>query len=300
LPTFKITVAYDGTAFVGWQRQASGTSIQGLLEDALRDLDRRDVTVIGAGRTDAGVHALGQVASFSLVRSIENEALVGALNARLPNTVRIVAAEAAPDSFHARFGATRKIYRYRMWNADVLSPFERQYCWHVSAPLDRSAMADAATLIEGRHDFSAFQAAGSSIRSTAREIFSSRIVAGLKPRTTSEDDGFIAALPPRVTSEAVCGAGLQACDPALIVYEVCGDGFLRHMVRTIVGSLVDIGRRRHPVAWIREVLIGRDRARAGPTAPACGLVLVAVEYGGRLLAADRTDPLQSATHSKDA
>jgi tRNA pseudouridine38-40 synthase len=273
LPTFKITVAYDGTGFVGWQRQASGTSIQGLLEDALRDLDRRDVTVIGAGRTDAGVHALGQVASFSLVRSIENAVLVGALNARLPSAVRIVAAEAAPDSFHARFGATRKTYRYRLWNADVLSPFERQYCWHVSGPLDRSAMAGAAMLIEGRHDFSAFQAAGSAVRSTEREIFSSRIA------SAAEGD---------------------SSDVALITYEVCGDGFLRHMVRTIVGTLVDIGRRRYPVEWIREVLIGRDRTRAGPTAPAGGLVLVAVEYGRRLLAADRTDPLQSATLSKDA
>src|SRR5262245_43809283 len=114
MPTFKITLTYDGTDFVGWQRQAAGTSIQGLIEDALADLDQREVSVIGAGRTDAGVHALGQVASFALNRSIDGGALVGALNARLPRAVRVLAASEVPASFHARFGARRKTYRYRI------------------------------------------------------------------------------------------------------------------------------------------------------------------------------------------
>jgi len=246
---FKITIAYDGTDFVGWQRQASGTSIQGLLEEALRDLDGREVTVTGAGRTDAGVHALGQVASFVLHRSMESPALIGALNARLPATVRVVAAEEAADTFHARFDATRKDYRYRIWNADVQSPFERAYAWHVSGVLDTAAMGAAAALLVGRRNFAAFQAAGSATATSDREVFSSVVTA---PKT---------------------------CDPPLVIYEISGSGFLRHMVRNIVGSLVEIGRGRRPVEWITQVLEGRSRSLAGPTAPPHGLVLVAVEYG---------------------
>jgi tRNA pseudouridine38-40 synthase len=246
---FKITIAYDGTGVVGWQRQASGTSIQGLLEEALRELDERDVTVTGAGRTDAGVHALGQVASFVLHRSMESRRLMGALNARLPATVRVVAAEEVADTFHARFNATSKSYRYRIWNAEVQSPFERAYAWHVSGVLDTAAMGAAASLVLGRRDFAAFQAAGSATASSDREVFSSVVKAP------------------------------QTCDPPLVIYEISGSGFLRHMVRNIVGSLVEIGRGRRPVEWMIQVLDSRSRALAGPTAPPHGLVLVAVEYG---------------------
>src|SRR5262245_28336319 len=175
MPTFKITLAYDGTDFVGWQRQASGTSIQGLLEEALRELDRRDVSVTGAGRTDAGVHAAGQVASFAIDRAIDAGELVGALNARPPPTVRVLAAEAVAADFHARYGARSKTYRYRMWNADVLDPFVRLYAWHLIGALDVERMADAARLVEGRHDFAAFRAAGSVTATTEREVFSSTI-----------------------------------------------------------------------------------------------------------------------------
>ena len=262
MPTFKITLAYDGTGFVGWQRQAAGTSIQGLLEEALAQLDQRAVCVAGAGRTDAGVHALGQGASFTLQRSIEGGALMRALNARLPKAIRVLAAECVPETFHARFGATSKTYRYRIWNTSVVSPFERAFAWHVIEPLDRRAMADAAGVLEGPHDFAAFKAAGGATRSTEREMFSSRVIAG--PTT-----------------------GPTTCDPALIVYEISGSGFLRHMVRNIVGSLVEIGRGRRPVEWMAEVLAGRNRTLAGPTAPAHGLVLVRVEYAARSLAARR-------------
>ena len=253
LPTFKITLAYDGAGFVGWQRQASGTSIQGLLEDALRELDGRDVAVAGAGRTDAGVHALGQAASFALARTIAPDALVRALNARLPDSVRVLDAVPAPADFHARFGARRKTYRYRLWNADTLSPFERAYTWHVAGALDVDRMAAAARVVEGRHDFAAFHAAGSATRTTERVVVSSRIA--------------------RV-------------DAPLIVYEISGNGFLRHMVRIIIGSLVEIGRGRRSPEWMREVLASRDRARAGPTAPAAGLFLVSVEYDAAALAAE--------------
>jgi tRNA pseudouridine38-40 synthase len=262
MSTFKVTVAYDGTDFVGWQRQASGTSIQSLLEDALRGLDGRDVIVTGAGRTDAGVHALGQVASFALHRSIEPAALMRALNARLPAAVRVVDAEHAAETFHARFDATRKFYRYRIWNADVLSPFERAYAWHVRGALDAGAMHDAAALIAGRRDFAAFQAAGSATASTDREVFSSLVLR----QAQHEREGSTLALS-------------LSKHESLFVYEVSGSGFLRHMVRNIVGSLVEIGRGRRPVEWMTQVLEGRARAHAGPTAPPQGLVLVAVAYG---------------------
>ena len=326
LQRFKITLAYDGTGLVGWQRQASGTSIQGLLESALRHLDRRDVIVTGAGRTDAGVHALGQVASFSLDRAITCDRLVRALNAQLPGFVRVLVADLAADTFHARFDARIKTYSYRIWNADVISPFERHYAWHLRGALDRYRMAVAARLVEGRHDFAAFRAAGGPTRSTERVVLSSRVHGrpeglhdnrsdggpegshdsfGVNGRPTSVQESCRAGLPPSHASAdrrslggvpnaapalgglggvpnaapALGGlGGRQACDPALIVYHISGSGFLRHMVRNVVGSLVEIGRGRRSIEWMREVLATRDRAQAGPTAPPEGLVLVAVEY----------------------
>jgi tRNA pseudouridine38-40 synthase len=245
MPTFKITLAYDGTDFVGWQRQANGPSIQGLLEEALRELDGRVVIVNGAGRTDAGVHALGQVASCSLERAVSPDVLVRALNARLPSGVRALSAVEARPDFHARFDARAKIYRYRIWNAAVLDPFERRYAWHLPGPLDVDAMEAAASFLEGRHDFAGFQASGGGTHTTERTI-----------RTS-----------------VVSRTG------ALVVYEVAGDGFLRHMVRTIVGTLVDVGRGRWPAEHVRGVLTAADRTLAGPTAPAEGLFLVSVEYG---------------------
>ena len=315
MPTFKIILAYDGTPFVGWQRQASGTSVQGLLEDALRELDERDVAVTGAGRTDAGVHALGQVAGFSLERAIAPDALVRAINARLPGAVRVLSAVEASPTFHARFEARTKIYCYRIWNGDVMSPFERAYAWHVPGSIALEPMRAAARVLEGRHDFAAFQAAGSETLTTTRVVFSSRIVAGLKPCATAVDQRG-AGLPPSheasasaeasadssvafgeaesanrrslagATSAAAAlgwlGGDGQTCAGRLIVYEIAGSGFLRHMVRNIVGTLVEIGCGRRPVEWVSEVLASRDRARAGRTAPPEGLVLVAVEYASQV------------------
>ena len=244
---FKITLAYEGTDFVGWQRQATGASVQGLLEDALGELDGRSVRVTGAGRTDAGVHALGQVADFSLERSIAPDALAHALNARLPHAVRVMSAEEAPTEFNARFDARSKSYRYRIWNGEVISPFERRYAWHLAGELDVDRMAAAARLVEGKHDFAAFQASGSSTKTTERVVISSHL-----ERQRSDD--------PR------------------IVYEISGEGFLRHMVRNIVGTLVEIGRRRRNSEWMADVLASRDRSKAGPTAPPEGLFLVRVVY----------------------
>jgi tRNA pseudouridine38-40 synthase len=264
LRTFRIVVAYDGTEFVGWQRQASGASIQGLLEDALYELDGRPVTVTGAGRTDAGVHALGQVAAFTLERSIEPDVVTRALNARLPDAVRVLSTAVAAADFHPRFGARAKTYRYRLCVAPVLSPFERRYAWHVGA-LDIDAMRVAARCVEGRHDFAAFQSAGTDVATTIREIFVSRIEeCGLRIDCGINDKSAIRT----PQSAMVC-----------VAYEITGDGFLRHMVRSIVGTLVEIGRGRHPASWMDEVIASRDRGAAGPTAPAAGLVLMSVDYG---------------------
>ncbi|HEV3057478.1 MAG TPA: tRNA pseudouridine(38-40) synthase TruA [Vicinamibacterales bacterium] len=257
---FKITIAYDGTDFVGWQRQATGRSVQGLIEGALRVLDGRDVAVTGAGRTDAGVHALGQVAACSLAREIDPATLARALNAQLPPDVRVLAAVEVGSAFHPRFSARSKTYRYRIWNGDVVSPFERRYAWHLVGALDLEAMARAARLLEGAHDFAAFQAAGSETRKTERRIFSLRI----------EDCGL------RIGANQTIGAS------QLIVLEVEGEGFLRHMVRVMVGSLVEVGRGRRAPEWIDDVIGSRDRAKAGPTAPPHGLFLASVDYAGVL------------------
>jgi tRNA pseudouridine38-40 synthase len=282
MPTFKIVVAYDGAGYVGWQRQDNGVSIQARLEEALRALDGRDVTVAGAGRTDAGVHALGQVAAFTIARELEPHAVARALNGYLPRAIRVIAAEEAPSGFHPQFSAHQKTYRYRLWNDEVMSPFEREYAWHVPGPLDVEAMGAAARLLEGRHDFAAFQAAGSSVATTEREIFSSRIV-GCGLRDKSAIESAIEPATESATKSAIESA-IRNPQSAMLTYEVTGGGFLRHMVRIIVGSLVEIGRGRQPVEWIGGVLAARDRTRAGPTAPPQGLFLVRVDYRGVLAA----------------
>jgi tRNA pseudouridine38-40 synthase len=248
VPTFKLTVAYDGTGLVGWQRQANGASVQQAIEEALADLAGGPVAVAGAGRTDAGVHALAQVASCTIERPLDAATIVRAANARLPAAIRILGAEEAPPTFHARFGARTKTYQYRLWNGDVLDPFERAFAWHVPGRLDVAAMAEAARVIEGRQDFAAFQAAGGVARSTEREVIRSEVARRAE---------------------------------ALVTYEVCGNGFLRHMVRAIVGSLVEIGRGRRDPAWLASVVASRDRTLAGPTAPAQGLFLVRVDYSAK-------------------
>ena len=248
----KLTLAYDGTAYVGWQRQPNGPSIQALVEDALAPIEGRPVTVAGAGRTDAGVHALGQVASVELSTAIDPETLARALNATLPPDVRVLAAEEAAPGFHARFSATGKTYRYQIRQAPVVSPFEHRYVWHLPRPLDAAAMARAAPALEGRHDFASFQAAGSDVATTVRTVTAVRV------------ETRAPAAPPDMG--------------ALLVVEVDADGFLRHMVRTIVGTLVEVGAGRRPPSDMAALVEARDRSRAGATAPARGLSLVCVAY----------------------
>jgi len=260
MATFKITIAYDGTGFVGWQRQARGPSIQGVIEEALSALDGRTVAVHGAGRTDAGVHALAQVASFTLVRDLDADAVMRATNARLPASVRIVSAATVDAAFHARHCARGKRYAYRILNGDVPDVFARAYVWHVRAPLDVGAMNAAARQLEGRHDFAAFQASGAATITTEREIFRIEILT-----TMNTNEGL--------------GAGRE-----LMTVQIAGDGFLRHMVRIIVGSLVEIGRGRRDCRWLGRVLASGDRRLAGPTAPAHGLFLLGVDYPSDVLA----------------
>jgi tRNA pseudouridine38-40 synthase len=264
LTTFRLTVAYDGTDLVGWQRQASGTSVQGLLEEALSALEAGPVTVTGAGRTDAGVHAEGQVAAARLGRPIAAATLVRAMNARLPPAVRVLAAEPAPDAFHPRFDAAAKTYRYRLFTDPVMSPFAVRYAWHVPGPLDVTSMGEAAAALTGEHDFSAFRSTGTETDSTIRVLYESSVVAG-----GSWLDASIHTGEPSSRGSAF---------GPWVSYVARGNGFLRHMVRAIVGSLVEVGLGRRPVGWLAEVLAAGDRSAAGPTAPPQGLCLVRVEY----------------------
>lgn len=250
--TLKLTVSYDGTRLVGWQRQAAGDSVQALLEDALARFEGAPVTVHGAGRTDAGVHALGQVASVRLTCDHDTDTLLRALNVHLPEDVRVLAVDDVDPEFHARFNARSKCYRYLVRSGGVLSPFERAFVWHVPQPLDLERMRDAARRLIGRHDFASFRSAGGDAPNAVRTVFTS---------------GFVAPETPIVAD----GAGLLA-------YEICGDGFLRHMVRAIVGTLVEVGRGWREPDEMDDLLRAGNRAKAGATAPPHGLFLVRVDY----------------------
>jgi tRNA pseudouridine38-40 synthase len=266
----KLTLAYDGTRFVGWQRQADGESIQGLLEEALARFEGAPVTVHGAGRTDAGVHALGQVASASVTFTHPTETILRALNAQLPEDIRVLEiADAAPD-FHARFSALSKSYRYQIRAGAVCDPFTRAFVWQLPEPLDIGAMTDAAAVLVGTHDFAAFQSAGTEVASTVRTILRSEL---------RGPEGSAPLLPFESAPLRPFKSGADLSGPRqMFVYEVTADGFLRHMVRAIVGTLVEIGRGWRTVESMAQLIERGTRAEAGATAPARGLFLVRVDY----------------------
>jgi tRNA pseudouridine38-40 synthase len=246
MPTFRLVLEYDGTEFAGWQSQAQGEcTVQGTLAAALAEIAGGPVRVAGAGRTDAGVHAEGQVAAVAFETRLDAETLLRALNAHLPRDLAVVACAPAPDGFDPRREATGKLYRYAVWNAPVASPLRRRRFHHVPGPLDVAAMKDGAAHLVGRHDFASFQAAGSAITETVRTLH-------------------------RVELAGEAGGELT--------FHVEGDGFLRHMVRNLVGTLLEIGAGRRPAGSLAALLAARDRTQAGPTAPARGLTLVRVDY----------------------
>lgn len=243
----RLTVEYEGEAYQGWQIQPDGPTVQEVLERALATALREQVRVRGAGRTDAGVHACGQVAAVR-VTSVPADLLrlQKSLNALTPDDIAIRDITAVGDDFDPRRDAKSRLYEYRILNAPAPSPFWRRHAWHIAQPLDVAAMnAGAATLL-GEHDFAAFCAADAEpVRSTVRRMLESRV------HTTTS---------------------------SLLTYRVEATAFLKHMVRNIVGTLVEVGRGERLPAAMAEVLAGRDRTRAGATAPAHGLTLVAVQY----------------------
>jgi tRNA pseudouridine38-40 synthase len=242
----RLTIEYEGTAYQGWQLQPDGPTVQEVLERALATALREPVRVRGAGRTDAGVHACGQVAAVS-VTSVPSDLvrLQKSLNALTPDDVAVRDIAVVDDAFDPRRQARSRVYEYRILNAPAPSPFWRRYAWHVPEPLDAGAMDAAARELLGEHDFAAFRGADAEpVRSTVRRVLESRVQA----------------------------------ERAVLVYRVEATAFLKHMVRNIVGTLVEVGRGERAAASLGELLAGRDRTRAGATAPAHGLILVAIRY----------------------
>ena len=246
LQTFRLIIEYDGSGFHGWQRQKKDRTVQETIEKALAVMTREKVTVIGSGRTDAGVHALGQVASFRTRSRLDAEVFVNGLNSLLPGDVVVRACDPMPDSFHARFDVTSKHYRYHILNRSMAPAIGRQFVWHIRKPLDTAVMSQAARILIGTHDFKAFEGTGSPRDHTVRTVTDS-------------------------TVKATGGGNLT--------YDIKANGFLRYMVRNIAGTLVEVGLGKLSVPDIQDILRSKDRSQAGATAPPHGLFLMDVAYG---------------------
>jgi tRNA pseudouridine38-40 synthase len=264
--TLKLTIAYDGSAYAGWQRQANGPSIQAVLEDEIAAIVGAHNPLNAAGRTDAGVHAAAQVASITIDHPIPCDELLRALNARLRGgEIRIRAIDEMPDRWDARIYAKGKTYRYAIWNGAAPNPFIRHVVWHVPQPLALDRMTRATAALLGEHDFVAFQGRGSDVLTTVRTVLAAELV-----EMNIHTDQPIAVSP--------LDPGAPGSDGRLLRFEITGTGFLRHMVRTIAGTLVDIGRGKMEVEEMAAIIESRDRARAGQTAPPQGLMLWKVSY----------------------
>jgi tRNA pseudouridine38-40 synthase len=240
----KLTIEYDGTNYHGWQIQPNGESIQSVLERALSTFLGVPTRITGSGRTDAGVHALGQVANFFSAKERDPHRIQRALNALTPQDIAIKSVEIAPAAFDARRDGRSRVYEYRILNRSSPSPFHLNRAWHVHDSLDVAAMRQAIGCLEGEHDFSSFRAAGCDAAHPVRTVYR----ASLEPRGE------------------------------LLVLTLEATAFLRHMVRNIVGTLVEVGRGARPAGSFVELLQSRDRTKAGPTAPPHGLFLIEVKY----------------------
>ena len=243
----RVTLSYDGTDYHGWQVQPGLATVQGTLETVLEGIEGGPVQVAGSGRTDAGVHALAQVAAFSLSNPIPPENLRKAMNRVLPRDIRVLRAEEVPENFHPRFDATAKTYEYRILRAEICQPFDRRYVYHHPYPLDEARIFELARLLEGEHDFSAF--AASDVRDEAGHCKVRRIYS----------------------------AAAERCDD-LLTFRVRGSGFLKHMVRNIVGVLLEAGKGNMTRDNFVGMLHPGCTRPSGPAAPARGLFLISVEY----------------------
>jgi tRNA pseudouridine38-40 synthase len=246
---FKLVLAYDGTEFAGWQVQPDAATIQGTLASAIGRVTGEKVLPQGSGRTDAGVHALAQVATFATESPIPAENFVNALNDILPPSIRVLQATEMPPEFHARKSARAKTYRYRMYRGPICPPFLARYVWHFPYPLDEEAMRQAASLIVGEHDFTSF--------------------AAVDPERGRE---------PEVSNVRQIFTSTWHRDQEELVYTVRGSGFLHHMVRNLIGTFMRVGKGTLKPDHMTRILQARNRSAAGATAPASGLYLVEVEY----------------------
>jgi tRNA pseudouridine38-40 synthase len=243
--TIKLLIEYDGTNYQGWQVQPQGPTIQGMIEEKLALLTGEIIHLIGSGRTDAGVHAFGQVAHFKTKSQMEVHSIQRALNSLLPPDIVIQRAEEVEEDFHARKQSKSKVYEYRILNRNIRSPFHRGYAWHISQELDFEEMKNATQRLVGEHDFSSFRSVGSPTRTAIRKVIRAEWKRGR--------DG-------------------------IILFEIEANGFLKQMVRAIVGTLVEVGQGKISSEEFQRILDSKDRKRAGPTAPAHGLVLKEVKY----------------------
>lgn len=260
----KLLIEYDGTKYHGWQRQANLLTVQEVLEDVLGRITKQTVKITGASRTDSGVHALGQVVSFKTNLQIDETSWVKAINSLLPHDIRIKSAEYVHPEFNARFSAKGKKYQYAILNAEQMSPFLRNYSWHVKRPLDLSVMKEAAVYLLGTHDFSSFRSSECSAKSPVRTLEKIEVAMLIPPPLTGggQGEGELRVFP----------------DNPLILFTFEARSFLQHMVRNIVGTLEEVGRGRFKPTDIKSILEKKDRRHAGQIAPSQGLFLVKIKY----------------------
>jgi tRNA pseudouridine38-40 synthase len=271
--TLKLTIAYDGANFLGWQTQLQGRTVQGVLEAAVQELTGKPVRALASGRTDTGVHAIGQVVSFRTESQHSCEVFVRALNALLPGDVAVLSAEEVSADFHPIRDCTAKRYRYIWRDAPGRDVFTRRFAWHVHQPLNAQSMQRAGTSLLGQHDFAAFQSSGAPRKSTVRTVteLTVRRCASLPPFLPR-------ALVTQSQAELLVESNVAKPLGDFIIMEIAADGFLYNMVRAIAGTLVEVGLGKQPEDWPGRVLATADRTQAGATAPPHGLFLVSALY----------------------